>query len=87
MKTLLYRMMGIENDPAHIKAILAEEIKRRDSERVEFRPVRMEGNRAYPLPYHGSSHLNALASAVGLIRIEQEINFLEKGTEVDVRQI
>jgi molybdopterin molybdotransferase len=87
VKTLLYRMMGIKNEPAYIKAILAEEIKRRDSERVEFRPVRMEGNRVYPLPYYGSSHLNALASAAGLIRIEQDVNFLEKGTGVDVRQI
>ena len=87
VKTLLYRMMGIKNEPAHIKAILAEEIKRRDAGRVEFRPVRLEENRAYPLPYHGSSHLNALASADGLIRIEQEVNFLEKGTGVDVRQI
>jgi molybdopterin biosynthesis enzyme len=85
VKTLLYRWMGIPAEPRTIRGSLAEAIQRRDGERLEFRPVRLEGTRVVPLSYHGSSHLSALREAEGLIRIEIGTTRVDEGRELDVR--
>jgi molybdopterin molybdotransferase len=85
VKPFLYRWMGISRIPRRIPGILCETIKRRDAERLEYRPVRLEGRRIVPLSYHGSSHLSALREAQGLIRIEIGANRIEEGSELDVR--
>ena len=85
VKTLLYRWMGIAARPRTIRGYLAEAVQRRDGERLEFRPVRLEGTRIVPLSYHGSSHLSALREAEGLIRIEIGTTRIEEGTELNVR--
>ncbi|MBN1835387.1 MAG: molybdopterin molybdotransferase MoeA [Spirochaetales bacterium] len=87
VKTLLYRWMGLEHRPAVVRARLAETLRRRDAERVDFRPVRLEGAAVRPLSYHGSSHLNALGAADGLIRIERGNREIKEGSELDVRLI
>jgi molybdopterin molybdotransferase len=85
VKMFLYRWMGLEYSPRTVRAALAETVRRRDSERLEYRPVRLEGNRVLPLDYHGSSHLSALRQAEGLIRIERGVSELTEGMEIDVR--
>ncbi|UCF98169.1 MAG: molybdopterin molybdotransferase MoeA [Spirochaetaceae bacterium] len=85
VKTFLYRWMGFSYKTRTLSGTLAEPIKRRDGERLEYRPVRLEGRRIYPLSYHGSSHLSALREAEGLIRIEIGTTSLEQGGELDVR--
>ncbi|MBA7712519.1 Molybdopterin molybdenumtransferase [subsurface metagenome] len=87
VKTLLYRWMGINYDPVLIKARLSKAIKRRDSERLEFRLVKVAGGEIHPISYHGSSHLNALSQTNGLLRIERGVDFVEEGRELYVRQI
>ena len=62
-------------------------IKRKDSDRLEYRPVTFRQGNVVPLTYHGSAHLNALSRANALIRIEQGVNRIEKGSELDVRLI
>ena len=81
------KLLGIPYKPVLFRGSLAENITRKDAGRVEFRPVRTENGAVIPIKYHGSSHLHAFSSADGLLRIERGINTLEKGTEVDVRQI
>jgi len=85
VKTLLYRLMGLRYQPRQVRAELGQSVRRRDAERLEYRPVRLESGRAMLLDYHGSSHLNALSGAEGLIRIERGVSQLEEGTPIDVR--
>jgi len=85
VKLFLYRWMGITGKPRVVSGTLAEAIKRRDVQRLEYRPVRLEGSRIIPLSYHGSSHLSALREAEGLIRIEIGTTRIEEGSELNVR--
>jgi molybdopterin molybdotransferase len=85
VKALLYRLMGIDHRPRQVRLPLGQPLRRRDTERLEYRPVHLEAGRVLPTEYHGSSHLNALAGAEGLIRIERGVAQLEEGTLVDVR--
>ena len=85
VKLFLYRWMGITGKPRVVSGTLAEAIKRRDAQRLEYRPVRLEGRRIIPLAYHGSSHLSALREAEGLIRIAIGTARIEEGSELDVR--
>jgi molybdopterin molybdotransferase len=85
VKSLLYRWMGIAGRPRTTRGSLAETVKRRDGERLEYRPVRLEGTRIIPLSYHGSSHLSALREAEGLIRVEIGTTRIEEGSELDAR--
>ena len=85
VKLFLYRWMGITGKPRVVSGTLAEAIRRRDAQRLEYRPVRLEGRRIIPLAYHGSSHLSALREAEGLIRIAIGTARIEEGSELDVR--
>jgi molybdopterin molybdotransferase len=85
VQPLLYRLLGLHYRPRQVAALLADSVKRRDAERVEFRPVRLEGGEAHPLSYLGSSHLNALSEADALLRLDSGVQRLEKGTRVYVR--
>ena len=87
VKILLFRRMGITYRPPAVRARLGAAIRRREAGRLEFRPVRLEGGVAVPVVYHGSSHLNVLAGADGLIRIEAQQNELTEGSEVHVRLV
>ena len=87
VRPLLYRLMGLHYEPLLFKGRLVEDFRRRSAERVEYRPIRLSGGRIQIISYHGSAHLDALSRANGLIRIEQGVTILEKGTEIDVRQI
>jgi molybdopterin molybdotransferase len=85
VKALLYRLMGLSYRPRQVRATLGQAFRRRDNDRLEYRPVRLEGGRVKLLEYHGSSHLNALNGAEGLIRVERGVSQLEEGATIDVR--
>ena len=87
IKPMLYRMMGVEYAHDSITGVLSTDIRRRDSERTEFRPVYVSSGRVEPARYRGSSHLYALGSANGLLRIESGVTEIKEGVEVDVRPI
>jgi molybdopterin molybdotransferase len=87
VRPLLYRWMGLEERPPAFRVRLAQAVRRRQADRVEYLPVRLAGGEAHPLPYHGSAHLNALSEANGLIRLEQGVAALEAGEEIDARPI
>lgn len=87
VKELLYRLMGIDWSPASFAAELGQAIRRGSTERTEFLPVRLEGGKVFPVAYHGSSDLNALADSQGLVRIDKGVASIEKGTRVDVRPV
>ncbi len=85
VKPFLYRWMGLAYAPPTLRAPLGAALRRRDAERVEYRPVRLENGRIHLLDYHGSSHLNALGEANALVRVEQGVTYLEEGEELDAR--
>jgi molybdopterin molybdotransferase len=87
VKELLFRLMGIDWSPVSLAAELGERVARRSTERTEFLPVRFEGGKAFPVAYHGSADLNALAETHGLVRVDRGIAAIEKGERVDVRPV
>ena len=87
VKSLLYRMAGLEYKPMLFKGTLSKTLHRKDTERTEFYPVIIEGNIIRPIKYLGSSHLNALADANGLLSIGMGTEELKEGEQVDVRPL
>lgn len=87
VKTLLYRMAGLEYKPLYFKGTLSKTLRRKDTERTEFYPVIIEGATIHPIKYFGSSHLNALADANGLLSIDVGTGELKEGETVDVRPL
>jgi molybdopterin molybdotransferase len=87
VRALLCRLMGLRHQPSFCRGRLASGVTRRDVERVEYLPVRLEGGAVRPLRYHGSSDLSALRQADGLLRVERGVMELAEGAEVDVRRL
>ncbi len=87
VKTLIYHMAGLEFKPQLYNGILTKGIKRRDTERTEFHPVVIHKGEITPIKYLGSSHLNAMAEANGMIIIPNGISELKEGEFVSVRSI
>jgi molybdopterin molybdotransferase len=86
--SLVFNSYGI-SEPVHkIAAVeMADAFKRRNTERTEFRPVKMVGGKIKMISYHGSSHLNALAEMDGVIKIEAGEDSIAAGEMVNVRFI
>ncbi|MCK5154203.1 MAG: hypothetical protein KAQ93_07575, partial [Spirochaetales bacterium] len=61
--------------------------KRRDTERTEVHPVIIRGESVEPIKYLGSSHLNAMAEANGMMTIPNGIAEYKEGETVSVRSI
>lgn len=84
-KAVLARLRGLPWEPAIASARLAEEVSRRDAERVEFLPARLSGGEIRALRYSGSSMLSVLAEANALLRLEIGQKILEQGAQIDAR--
>lgn len=100
VKAFIYHLNGLSYRPPVMQGCLAAEIKRRDSERMEFKPVKIVGDsletygietvsnrKVEPVRYMGSAHLNALVETDGLVVLEPGLEKIEKGALVDVRLI
>ena len=85
VRPLLARLQGLRYAPRTVRARLAGSFRRRDAERVELRPVRLERGEVRALEFHGSAHLNALSGADALLRLEAGVSLLEEGSWTDVR--
>lgn len=88
----LERRMGLERRARIVRARLAAPLSRRESDRVEFLPARLEtaadGAAAVrPLGYKGSSMLSVLAEADCLLRLEIGQTRVEEGRLVDARLV
>ena len=66
-----------------VRARLGSTVSRNDTARVEYQPARLNAGLVEPLFYAGSSHLNALAEADCLFRMDQYIGTVSQGTEID----
>jgi len=87
VKTLIFHMAGMEYSPTIYIGKLSRKVKRRDTERTEFHPVIINGDSVEPIKYLGSSHLNAMAEANGMMTIPNGIAEYKEGETVSVRSI
>lgn len=89
VKPALLKMMGISNlNPHQIKVPMGVEYRRKRAERLALVPVFIsEQNEAFPVEFHGSAHIFALAKANGIIAVPIGIDRIDKGDLVDVRPI
>ncbi len=87
VKTLIYHLSGLDYNPTLYKGKLSKKVKRRDTERTEFYPVIIRGENIEPIKYLGSSHLNAMAEANGMMTIPNGIAEFKEGETVSVRSI
>ena len=67
------------------KGKLDSAILRKSADRKAFRPVHIENGKITPLEYHGSSHINALSNANGLIQLGKGVKQIEKDSIVSVQ--
>lgn len=84
---LLYRLAGLPAPAPSRTAALGETLRKSDPERTEFVPVVVKDDIARPVRYGGSSHLNALSQANGLLQISVGTTELRGGTRVAIRPL
>jgi len=85
VRPYLYKWMGVELKDTVLSLPWAEDFKRKDAERTEFRPVILRAGTVCSIFYTGSSHLSALAEAQGIAEIPSGKRIMEKGDLVNVR--
>jgi molybdopterin molybdotransferase len=88
VKPFIRTCYGADTCKPGVYGTLGVTIKRRDNERVEFRTVKFSKSDdniiVDPINYHGSSHMNALEDADGIIRIEAGRSEVDQGELVYV---
>jgi len=88
VKSFLFNLMGHEYRPLSIPMRLAKTIVRKGTDRDSWIVVsRTAANDVEKVEYHGSGHLQCLASIVGMICMPCGMSKIEEGTMVSVRQI
>lgn len=85
VRPLLCRLAGSEYRPREFTVPLAASYARRDADRTEFVPVRATEGGVAPVACRGSGHLQALAEADGLMRIDAGVTNLAAGSLVTLR--
>lgn len=87
VKEFLAGLMGLTNFTKIFKMQLSKDIKRKRNKRLAWIPVRINSEgMAEAVEYHGSAHINSLASADGITSIPIGVNEIKMGSIVDVRQ-
>lgn len=87
VKELLFALSGAAYEPLSAPIPVAEEIRRKGTDRVEFLPVRIDADGIRAVRYGGSSGLQALASAHGFARLEIGQASIPEGTVSRVRLV
>ena len=91
VKPYILSSFGLTYNNNYIKAVLFEDFKRKDAERLEFVPVKLyfENTKLYVklIKYNNSSMISSFSEANGILKIEIGIENLKSGEIVDVRFI
>ena len=78
------RLAGLPWPVRVLQLPLAEEFRRRNAERLEYRPCRLgDDGRLLPLEFHGTAHLAALRDADGLFAVPRDCQWIGAGERVD----
>jgi len=87
-KPLLYKMMGMTLKPLEVVLEMGVDFFRKKDDRPEFLPVQIvSSDKVIPVRYTGSAHVHALTYATGLMLISKGVQFVKKGSKVNVRPI
>lgn len=88
IKPFLYKLMKHDYIPANIQMKLGETIRRKETERLGWIPVKItDSGELMRIEYHGSAHINALSDANGLVSMNVGVAEIPKGTFVPIRLI
>ena len=91
VKPYILSSFGLTYNNDYIKAVLFEDFKRKDAERLEFVPVKLyfENTKLYVklIKYNNSSMISSFSEANGILKIDIGIENLKSGEIVDVRFI
>lgn len=86
-KPLLWKMMGAAEPVRQNFYPMGTEYRRKRSDRMQWIPVRIQDRKVYPLEYHGSAHIFAMATADALAAIPLGTTHLAEGDLIDVRPV
>lgn len=87
VRPLIDKMSGRKPEQRFSEHFLAGDFARRHPEREQYYPVVVKKGSVFPLDFHGSAHMLALARANGLMRISRGVKQLSRGEKVNVRPI
>jgi molybdopterin molybdotransferase len=88
VKPFLYKLMDHDYTPPNVQMPLDESIRRKDTERRGWMPVKItDAGTLKKVEYHDSGHINALCGADGLVCMDVSVAEIPKGTIVQVRLI
>jgi len=87
VKPLIFKIMGHNFKPVIISGEMVEDFKRRNTERIEYRPIEFVDNKVFQLKYQGSGHVNSLAFSNALMIVDIGVSEIKKGQKIDVRLI
>lgn len=88
VKHFLSLCSGMNTSSANYFLPAGTDIKRKKDERLGWIPVKIsKDGEVFPVEYHGSAHINALAEADGIISIPVGVKVIQKGEKIAVRSI
>jgi molybdopterin molybdotransferase len=87
VKPLLFSLSGTVYCPLEPVLTMAEALRRKTADRVEFLPISLSADGVRPVAYGGSSAIQALADADGFARMEVGQTEIAEGGEVRVRLV
>lgn len=87
VRPFIYAMMGSEFKPESFLMPLGKGIKRGNDFRESVIPVKIDEGKIYPLEYHGSAHINAIAASNYVISIPVGVKEIPEGKLINVRLI
>ena len=87
VKPLLLKMMGVAEPARIISLPLGISYQRKRKDRMQWIPVKIHEGKVFPLEYHGSAHIFALAEADAIAAIPLGVTILTNGEFIDVRPV
>ena len=86
LKPFLFKMMGFDDSPTRLSAVLEAPLTRKRASRTSVIPVEFSRPGVVtPIDYHGSAHILAMCRTAGFVLFPKELTHVEKGAVVDVR--
>jgi molybdopterin molybdotransferase len=87
VKPMLWKMMGITDPVRNMILTFGGHYQRKRGDRMQWLPVKIKAGKVYPLEYHGSAHIFALADADAIAAVPLNITELKEGDLIDVRPV
>lgn len=87
VKPMLWKVMGVKQPVRSLRLPLGMDYQRKRTDRMQWLPVQIRDGKVYPLEYHGSAHIFALATAHAIAAIPLGITKMNTGDLIDVRPV